>query len=120
MAVKIPERYFPREGDVVTVNAKVRFNFDVGDTSVHLTIDGFQRVTAPLADVVSWVSREWKPGDQIGWNDGPGVVVAIVEDRVWVRSNTTLRDEIVRLDEIWPPVPPSDETMDAPPDDPIF
>lgn len=114
MAVKIPERYMPREGDVVAVHARVRFDFDAGDTDLHLTIGGFQKVTVDLEDVVSWVSREWKPGDQIGWNDGPGIVIAIVEDRVWVRSNATLRDEIVRLDEIWPPLPDPD------PNDPII
>jgi hypothetical protein len=62
----LPEGYLPREGDVLTVQAKVRFNVEPGEKDVHVRIVGdFRDTRVPLDKVVGITLRNWEEGDGI-------------------------------------------------------
>ncbi len=75
-----------REGDVVAVRAKVKFNQGQDEADVHIIVGGYSRCAVPLTDVLSLESREWEFGDCVqDAREHRGKVVGICEGMVWVK-----------------------------------
>jgi len=77
-----------REGDIVTVRGTVRFDFDPGDTDVHIKI-GFRDIVVPMADVTI-VQRTFHIGETvaaIGTNIPIGIIRGICDDAIWVKHS---------------------------------
>ncbi len=89
----LPEGYLPREGDVLLLRAKVKFDVDPEDTSVHATCIGctYRDVTIPLEEVFGLHFRAWEPHDKvqnIHDHEDCGEVFAVCDDKVWVKLDT--------------------------------
>ena len=89
--MNVPKGYRPREGDVVAVRAKVRFDFDLDprdDKNVHVTLDGWKEMRVPLSDLVAVEARTWKKGDRVrNVNDysDRGEIIAFLDGQAWVK-----------------------------------
>jgi len=87
--MKLKEGDLLREGDVVSLKVKVRFNVDPGDTTVFLSYAGYTFST-PITDL-ELVRRIFHIGDPVTFDneldETPhriGVVRAIFDDWIWV------------------------------------
>jgi hypothetical protein len=90
--MSLPDGYLPREGDIVVLHAKVKFDVDAGEDRVHCRLIGsFADTSIPLNKVESLHCRHWNEGDMVidpdNQNYGPGKVVAALDDVVWVKFN---------------------------------
>ena len=94
----MPKGYLPREGDVLLLLARVKYDVEVGDTAfgeedkgptvwVRL-IGDYQDRRVPLKEVHSVVGRTWRVGDKVrSLNDhnDRGEVVAVKDGMAWVQ-----------------------------------
>lgn len=83
-----------RAGDVVSIQAKVKFNFDEGDEHVSLEAPGLIGGTSLWAepDLVTVVKQGIVIGDRVKWDAAAGhqalylsgQVLAIANDHAWI------------------------------------
>lgn len=88
MAVKIPETYTPKKGDVVTIRATIQHDFDVGsDRHVFCRFDGHPgEIMLMLESVEAFVCRAWKAGDRVHLlnSNMRGTIRAIADGQAWI------------------------------------
>jgi hypothetical protein len=80
----LPEGYLPREGDVLIVYARVKYNVDHGDEYVH--VNNANGVIG-LDNVIGIHSRKWEEDDAVRFIKMPeatGVVRSIRANMVWI------------------------------------
>lgn len=83
----LPEGYRPREGDELLIRAKVAYDCEPNDGSVHIKLVGAEYKSAVLAltDVHALHCRAWNEGDKVVQkNWGHGTVLAVHENMAWV------------------------------------
>jgi hypothetical protein len=122
----LPEGYRPREGDVVTVRARVKYNLEDPDEWVHLQTlvpsrygGGGANFTVEPHEITALVSREWKPGMLVrncSDRSERGIVVTAFDGWVvvkppegsdsgpWIFSSLEVEDDASPVAE--PPPPP--------------
>lgn len=88
----MPPNYRPREGDVVLVLARVRFDADKEDKHVHIQIVGEEHIRAAVAiDGLAGVfNYGWKVGDRVcnkSQHSGAGVIIALRDKMAWVKRD---------------------------------
>lgn len=113
--MKVPPDYLFREGDLVTIRARVRFTTEPGDEDVHLKIaESSSHARVLIKDVVSLEGRTWDLEDRVvfkGAPSEPGEVVATSGDKVWVKIERTgdyVTADSIDLDPV-PPQPAKDD-----------
>jgi hypothetical protein len=90
----LPEGYLPRKGDIVLVQARVRYDADRcnadSDCSLEIVGSEHRHFFQPLAEVHALHCRKWNAGDRVksAEFDGPGEVLATCDDQVWVMCET--------------------------------
>jgi len=85
--MSLPKGYLPREGDVLVVHAKVKFDVQPGEDLVHVKVEhnGF---AVTLSKVVGIALLKFDVGERVVCKDDAscvGEVVAICDDAVWIR-----------------------------------
>lgn len=84
----LPEGYLPRKGDLISVQGTVKWDVEFNDPYIHIDVDGKTLTLEP--DKVSLVRRRWANGEKVQLSDSfwpePGIVIAIVDDFVWVKD----------------------------------
>lgn len=81
----LPKDYLPRDGDIIVVHAKVKFDVDPGEDRAHIRVVGsHQDISVPLDKIVQIHCRKWSEGDEVVWNDRHGTVLAVHEDNCWL------------------------------------
>jgi hypothetical protein len=89
--MSLPEGYLPREGDVLIVHLRVKFDCDATDKDVHLhptdRANSYQGLILPLSTVAGLHARHWRAGEAVRVASDPvdvGEVVAVRGGKVWV------------------------------------
>lgn len=80
--------YLPREGDILTIRAKVKYDVEAGEDTIHIRpIGAFSDVSVPLNDTVDLYSRHWNEGDKVTLESHPGIgtVLSVCDSMVWVK-----------------------------------
>lgn len=83
----LPNGYLPREGDVLVIHARVKFDVDPEDRGVHLAF-AYQNLVIDLDKIVGIALRTWKPSEKVrhrNIDNLRGEVSAICGDKVWVK-----------------------------------
>ncbi len=112
----LPEGYLPRKGDIVLVQARAKRDSTdiVGEREIYLEIVGYEhhKLFVESADVHSLYRRQGNEGDRVSAGDfeGPGTVIAVDENEVWVRDTQGLRWTIYAND-LGPWVEPALDVM---------
>lgn len=117
-----------RKGDVILVAARVKYDAEANEDTVHLAI-GYLSTAADREQIHALISRKWDAGDVVN-RHGTGLddytVVATNEDgkMVWITSNADGHDQLVKSielhqiktpeDEILPAAPPPHEPLSSP------
>lgn len=121
----LPKGYLPREGDVLVLHVKTRFDVESRDVSfgdrkiqVHVSPIGgssYHHFAVPLEDVVGIHCRKWSEGDRVRSTDEmapvnmtTGTVVATHEDKAWVQFDNGPLETVSANDLTAEPTP--DET----------
>ena len=88
----LPQGYIPREGDELLIRVTVRRDYDSDDglVAVHVSSAPHRTLFADLDKIQSIFARKWSEGDKVTSRefDGPGTVLAVSEDWVWVLCET--------------------------------
>lgn len=88
----LPQGYLPREGDELLIRVTVRRDYDSDDglVAVHVSSAPHRTLFADLEKIQSIFARKWSEGDKVTSRefDGPGTVLAVSEDWVWVMCDT--------------------------------
>lgn len=103
----LPTGYLPREGDLLTIRCRVRFNVDAGETEVHVAIVGadYKTFLLSFSDIVDLHCRAWEPHDKVKKEDAIGEVIAVDDGVVWVKFEDGTRGAY-----------PANELVEAQPD----
>lgn len=85
----LPTGYLPRKGDVLILHGTAKYDYDAGDTYVHVVMDGRAAAVAiDFEDIKGVFCRKWDIGDKVRAFNNPaifGTVVAVYEDQVWMK-----------------------------------
>jgi hypothetical protein len=90
-----PEGYLPREGDVLVLHGRVKFDWDLEEDKPERAIvwidveghDGRHAIRVALSCIVGIKRRTWKPGEAVCVRNAGGIfgnVVSTSGDYVWV------------------------------------
>jgi hypothetical protein len=95
----LPKGYLPREGDIVVLHAKVKYDVTPGEDRVLVkAIGSFGDISTPLDKVVSLHCRNWNEGDMVidpgNLSHGSGKVLAVFDDVVWVKFRAAYPETI--------------------------
>lgn len=117
-----------RKGDLLTVAAKVRFDYHPGDPFVHVRV-GHSDCGIETEHVLELASREWEQGDVVrivGTIVSLGEVVATCDGMVWVKTytgefatfaSTSLEPVVVAQEPAEPEPPPEPEPQEFVPEE---
>jgi hypothetical protein len=94
----IPKGYLPRKGDIVLVQARAKRDAYPNEPEIQCYFEVVGQETAKFfmsaSEIHSIYARNWSVGDEVMSADGcdHGVVVATMDDQVWVKVNPTEDD----------------------------
>lgn len=83
----VPNGYKFRAGDVIVVEAVVRFGLEPNEDEdqIHIRLNEYRDARVPISQVVGIKSRHIEPGEQILNCGESGTVIAVKDDMVWVK-----------------------------------
>lgn len=128
--MSLPEGYRPREGDVLVLHAKVRFDVEPGDLVAHVEVGLYKRGCAVALDEIVGVHlRRWSKGDRVRWTDPilnsgdsrssvayDATVVAAADDHAWIKLGSDGSFRSVHANSLVPLFdPPEDDVPEAAP-----
>ena len=110
----LPDKYLPREGDVVVLHATVEYDVRPGRDMVSCKVAGSVAHYIPLESVVAIHARRWDADDKVIYPgmEGVGTVLATHEDQVWVLFPSEPPQTFPANELLPAPEPVTDETTD--------
>jgi hypothetical protein len=107
--MKIPDKFIFRQGDLVTVKARVRFDDDM-DTRLQVELVGspHTRTSLKREELLSLEGREWQAGDgvRVRNSSDPAKVVAFHKGMAWIEYPSGAMSTYAALDlEVDPSTP---------------
>lgn len=82
----LSDDYLLREGDIVVLHAKVKYDLEAGDDIIFVSVREHDSTSVPLSRIVGLHCRRWDVGTRVVTLDGSeGEVVGVYEDQAWVK-----------------------------------
>lgn len=88
----IPDGYLPLKGDVVLVEAVVKYDVDETEDIFLFDLDGYTTHSADISRIKSVVSMAFKVGDRVYYEnaDVRGTIVSLADGFAWVKGDNDL------------------------------